>query len=247
MENTSKVALITGSSRGIGRACALKLAEKGFDIAVNYNSNEEAAQKTVNEITALGRKAAAYKADTSDLKQVQDMFRAAFKEFGSIDVLVNNAGVVNDAYLLMLSADSLQKSLDINIKGYFNCAQQAALKMMKNRSGKIINISSVSSILSLVGQSVYSATKGAVNSMTATLAKELAPYGIQVNAVAPGFVETEMIDAVPEEKLKEYLDNIPMKRFAKAEEIAETVSLLADGSLSYMTGQVLVLDGGLSL
>lgn len=247
MENTSKVALITGSSRGIGRACALKLAEKGFDIAVNYNSNEEAAQKTVNEITALGRKAAAYKADTSDLKQVQDMFRAAFKEFGSIDVLVNNAGVVNDAYLLMLSTESLQKSLDINIKGYFNCAQQAALKMMKNRSGKIINISSVSSILSLVGQSVYSATKGAVNSMTATLAKELAPYGIQVNAVAPGFVETEMIDAVPEEKLKEYLDNIPMKRFAKAEEIAETVSLLADGSLSYMTGQVLVLDGGLSL
>ncbi len=247
MENTSKVALITGSSRGIGRACALKLAEKGFDIAVNYNSNEEAAQRTVNEITALGRKAAAYKADTSDLKQVQDMFRAAFKEFGSIDVLVNNAGVVNDAYLLMLSTDSLQKSLDINIKGYFNCAQQAALKMMKNRSGKIINISSVSSILSLVGQSVYSATKGAVNSMTATLAKELAPYGIQVNAVAPGFVETEMIDAVPEEKLKEYLDNIPMKRFAKAEEIAETVSLLADGSLSYMTGQVLVLDGGLSL
>lgn len=247
MENTSKVALITGSSRGIGRACALKLAEKGFDIAVNYNSNEEAAQRTVNEITALGRKAAAYKADTSDLKQVQDMFRAAFKEFGSIDVLVNNAGVVNDAYLLMLSTESLQKSLDINIKGYFNCAQQAALKMMKNRSGKIINISSVSSILSLVGQSVYSATKGAVNSMTATLAKELAPYGIQVNAVAPGFVETEMIDAVPEEKLKEYLDNIPMKRFAKAEEIAETVSLLADGSLSYMTGQVLVLDGGLSL
>lgn len=247
MENTSKVALITGSSRGIGRACALKLAEKGFDIAVNYNSNEEAAQRTVNEITALGRKAAAYKADTSDLKQVQDMFRAAFKEFGSIDVLVNNAGVVNDAYLLMLSTESLQKSLDINIKGYFNCAQQAALKMMKNRSGKIINISSVSSILSLVGQSVYSATKGAVNSMTATLAKELAPYGIQVNAVAPGFVETEMIDAVPEDKLKEYLDNIPMKRFAKAEEIAETVSLLADGSLSYMTGQVLVLDGGLSL
>ena len=247
MENTAKVALITGSSRGIGKACALRLAEKGFDIAVNYNSNEEAAKKTGEEITALGRRAAAYNADTSDLKQVQDMFRAAFKELGSIDVLVNNAGVVNDAYLLMLSADSLQKSLDINIKGYFNCAQQAALKMMKNRSGRIINISSVSSVLSLAGQSVYSATKGAVNSMTATLAKELAPYGIQVNAVAPGFVETEMITAVPEEKLKEYLEAIPMKRFAKAEEIAEAVALLADNSLSYMTGQVLILDGGMSL
>lgn len=242
-----KTAVITGSSRGIGKACALKLAEKGFNIVVNYNSNQEAANKTVEEITALGRKAIAIKADTSDLKQVQDMFRTAFKEMGSIDVLVNNAGVVNDAYLLMLNGDSLQKSLDINIKGYFNCAQQAALKMMKNKKGSIINISSVSSIHALAGQSVYSATKGAVNSMTMVLAKELAPYGIQVNAVAPGFVETEMITAVPEEKLKEYLDVIPMKRFAKAEEIAQTVSLFADGSLSYVTGQVIVMDGGLSL
>lgn len=242
-----RTAVITGSSRGIGKACALKLAEKGFNIVVNYNSNEEAANKAVEEITAFGRKALAVKADTSDLKQVQNMFRTAVREFGGIDVLVNNAGVVNDAYLLMLNAESLQKSLDINIKGYFNCAQQAALKMMKNKKGSIINISSVSGIHALAGQSVYSATKGAVNSMTMVLAKELAPYGIQVNAVAPGFVETEMITAVPEEKLKEYLDVIPMKRFAKAEEIAETVSLLADGSLSYITGQVIVMDGGLSL
>lgn len=242
-----KTAVITGSSRGIGKACALRLAEKGFNIVVNYNSNEEAANKAVEEITAFGRKALAVKADTSDLKQVQNMFRTAVKEFGGIDVLVNNAGVVNDAYLLMLNAESLQKSLDINIKGYFNCTQQAALKMMKNKKGSIINISSVSGIHALAGQSVYSATKGAVNSMTMVLAKELAPYGIQVNAVAPGFVETEMITAVPEEKLKEYLDVIPMKRFAKAEEIAETVSLLADGSLSYITGQVIVMDGGLSL
>lgn len=242
-----KTAVITGSSRGIGKACALKLAEKGFNIVVNYNSNEDAANKTVEEITALGRKAVAVKADTSDLKQVQDMFRTAVKEMGGVDVLVNNAGVVNDAYLLMLNGESLQKSLDINIKGYFNCAQQAALKMMKNKNGCIVNISSVSSIHALAGQSVYSATKGAVNSMTMVLAKELAPYGIRVNAVAPGFVETEMINAVPEEKLKEYLDAIPMKRFAKAEEIAETVSLFADGTLSYVTGQVIVMDGGLSL
>lgn len=242
-----KTAVITGSSRGIGKACALKLAEKGFNIVVNYNSNEEAANKTVEEIAALGRRVIAVKADTSNLKQVQDMFRTAVKEMGSIDVLVNNAGVVNDAYLLMLNGDSLQKSLDINIRGYFNCAQQAALKMMKNKKGSIINISSVSSIHALAGQSVYSATKGAINSMTMVLAKELAPYGITVNAVAPGFVETEMINAVPEEKLKEYLDVIPMKRFAKAEEIAQTVSLLADGSLSYITGQVIVMDGGLSL
>lgn len=242
-----KVALVTGSSRGIGKACAIRLAEKGFDIVINYNSSKEAADKVKEEITDLGGRAIAVQADTSDLKQVQDMFRTAFKEFGRLDVLVNNAGVVNDAYLLMLSAESLQKSLDVNIRGYFNCAQQAALKMMKNKSGRIINISSVSSVHSLAGQSVYSATKGAVNSMTSTLAKELAPYGIQVNAVAPGFVETEMIGSIPEEKLGEYLNAIPMKRLADPKEIAEAVSLLADGSLSYMTGQVLILDGGLSL
>lgn len=242
-----KVALVTGSSRGIGKACAIRLAEKGFDIVINYNSSKEAADKVKEEITDLGGRAIAVQADTSDLKQVQDMFRTAFKEFGRLDVLVNNAGVVNDAYLLMLSAESLQKSLDVNIRGYFNCAQQAALKMMKNKSGRIINISSVSSVHSLAGQSVYSATKGAVNSMTSTLAKELAPYGIQVNAVAPGFVETEMIGSIPEEKLNEYLNAIPMKRLADPKEIAEAVSLLADGSLSYMTGQVLILDGGLSL
>lgn len=242
-----KVALVTGSSRGIGKACAIRLAEKGFDIVINYNSSKEAADKVKEEITDLGGRAIAVQADTSDLKQVQDMFRTAFKEFGRLDVLVNNAGVVNDAYLLMLSAEALQKSLDVNIRGYFNCAQQAALKMMKNKSGRIINISSVSSVHSLAGQSVYSATKGAVNSMTSTLAKELAPYGIQVNAVAPGFVETEMIGSIPEEKLNEYLNAIPMKRLADPKEIAEAVSLLADGSLSYMTGQVLILDGGLSL
>lgn len=242
-----KVALVTGSSRGIGKACAIRLAEKGFNIVINYNSSKEAADKVKEEITDLGGRAIAVQADTSDLKQVQDMFRTAFKEFGRLDVLVNNAGVVNDAYLLMLSAESLQKSLDVNIRGYFNCAQQAALKMMKNKSGRIINISSVSSVHSLAGQSVYSATKGAVNSMTSTLAKELAPYGIQVNAVAPGFVETEMIGSIPEEKLNEYLNAIPMKRLADPKEIAEAVSLLADGSLSYMTGQVLILDGGLSL
>ncbi len=243
----SKTALITGSSRGIGKACALKLAQRGFDIIINYNTNKEAADKTADEVSSAGVKVMSVQADTSDANQVRDMFRTAAKEFGSIDVLVNNAGVVNDSYLLMLNTEDLKRSLDINISGYFNCAQQAALKMMKNRSGKIINISSVSSVHALLGQSVYSATKGAVNSMTANLAKELAPYGIQVNAVAPGFVETEMINSVPEEKLKEYLELIPMKRFAAAEEVAEAVSLLADGTLSYMTGQVLILDGGLSL
>ena len=147
----------------------------------------------------------------------------------------------------MINEDSLSKSLDINIKGYFHCAQQAALKMMSKKSGKIINISSVSSVLAVEGQGVYSATKGAVNSMTATLAKELAPRGISVNAVAPGFIATEMMDAIPEDKKQEYLKAIPMNKFGSAEDVANVVAQLCSEAFSYMTGQVIVLDGGLSL
>lgn len=241
------VALVTGASRGIGRACAVKLAEVGYDVAVNYNSNEAKAAEVVAEIEKLGRKAAAYKADTADLKAVQGMFREVQKEFGQLDVLVNNAGVVDDAYLLMINEDSLSRSLDINIKGYFHCAQQAALKMMSKKRGKIINISSVSSVLAVEGQGVYSATKGAVNSMTATLAKELAPRGITVNAVAPGFIETEMMDAIPEDKKAEYIKAIPMGKFGSAADVANMVAALCSKAFDYVTGQVVVLDGGLSL
>ena len=241
------VALVTGASRGIGKACALKLAEDGYDVAVNYNSNEAKAAEVVAEIEKIGRKAAAFKADTSDLKAVQGMFRDIQKEFGQLDVLVNNAGVVDDAYLLMINENSLSRSLDINIKGYFHCAQQAALKMMSKKHGKIINISSVSSILAVEGQGVYSATKGAVNSMTATLAKELAPRGITVNAVAPGFIETEMIDAIPEDKKEAYIKAIPMGHFGTAKDVANVVSSLCSTAFDYVTGQVVVLDGGLSL
>lgn len=242
-----KVALITGASRGIGRACAVALAKRGYDIAVNYNSNDAKAKEVVDEITSLGRKAVAYKADTADLTAVKQMFRDVVKEFGKLDVLVNNAGVVDDAYLLMIREDSLTRSLDINIKGYFHCAQQAALKMLSKRSGKIINISSVSSVLAVEGQAVYSATKGAVNSMTAVMAKELAPKGITVNAVAPGFIATEMMDAIPEELKAKYLEQVPMHRFADPEEVANTVAALCSGDFSYLTGQTIVLDGGLSL
>ena len=243
----SKTALVTGSSRRIGKACALKLAELGYDIAVNCNSNLEMAQKTVDEITSLGRKAVAYKANTADIDEVKDMFRSIQQDFGGIDVLVNNAGVVDDAYLLMIKDESLERSLDINIKGYFNCARQASLKMLRKKSGIIINISSVSSVLAVEGQSVYSATKGAVNAMTHTLAKELAKYGIRVNAVAPGFIETEMMNGIPEELQKKYLEAIPEKRFGTVQDVANVVGQLCSDDFSYMTGQVLVLDGGLSL
>lgn len=243
----SKVAIVTGSSRGIGRACALRLAKEGMDVVVNYNSNEAEAMKVVEAIKAMGQDAIAIKANTGNQDDVKNMFREAFKHFGHIDVLVNNAGVLDDAYLLAINSDSLDRSMDVNVKGYFYCCQQAALKMFKQKSGRIVNVSSVSSKLALAGQSVYGATKGAINSMTATLAKELAPYGIQVNAVAPGFIMTEMIEQIPEEKRAEYLKDIPMGRLGTVEEVAATVAMLCGDASSYITGQVIVLDGGLSL
>lgn len=242
----SKVAIVTGSSRGIGRACALRLAKEGMDVVVNYNSNEAEAMKVVNAIKDMGQDAIAIKANTGNQNDVKNMFREAFKHFGHIDVLVNNAGVLDDAYLLAINSDSLDRSMDVNVKGYFYCCQQAALKMFKT-GGRIVNVSSVSSKLALAGQSVYGATKGAVNSMTATLAKELAPYGIQVNAVAPGFIMTEMIEQIPDEKREEYLKDIPMGRLGTVEEVAATVVMLCGEASSYITGQVIVLDGGLSL
>ena len=242
-----KVAIVTGASRGIGKACALRLAKDGFTTVINYSHSEDEAKKVLEEIEKNGGSGMTIRADVSDLDQVKAMMREVGKTYGQIDVLVNNAGIVRDEYLLMLNPDTLDRCFDLNVKGYFYCAQQAVLKMFHKKSGAIINMSSVSGILALAGQSVYSATKGAVNSMTQTMAKELAPYGIRVNAVAPGFIETEMLDAIPEEKKKEYLDAIPMHRLGKAEEVAGIVSMLASDTCAYMTGQILTLDGGISL
>ena len=242
-----KIAVGTGASKGIGRACALRLAKDGMTVVVNYSNSDAEAAKTVEEIKAAGGDAVAYKADVSDLNQVKDMFKFVSDTYGRVDVLVNNAGIVRDEYLLMLTQENLDKCLDLNIKGYFYCAQQAALKMFSQKSGVIVNMSSVSSKMALAGQSVYSATKGAVNSMTQTMAKELARKKIRVNAVCPGFVQTEMVDQLPEDKKKEYLKEVPLGRFADVNEVAGLVSFLCSDDASYITGQAIVLDGGLSL
>lgn len=242
-----KVAIVTGASRGIGRACALRLAADGMTVVVNYSHSEAAAAEVVDKIKAAGGDALAVRADVSNPAEVKEMFKTVWKTYGQIDVLINNAGIVRDEYLLMLTEENLDACLDLNIKGYLYCAQQAVLKMFRKKSGVIINMSSVSSKMALAGQTVYSATKGAVNSMTQTMAKELAPYGIRVNAVAPGFIATEMIDALPEDKRAQYLTEVPLGRFGTVEDVAAVVSMLASDGAAYMTGQTLVLDGGLSL
>ncbi len=242
-----KVAIVTGSSKGIGKGVAIRLAKDGYLVVVNYSHGEEAALNTVETIKANGGEAIAYKADVSKLDEVKKMVNEVFKTYGQIDVLVNNAGIVRDEYLLMMNPDNLDLCTNLNIKGYFYCTQQVALKMMRKKHGAIVNMSSVSGKFALPGQTVYSATKGAVNSFTATAAKELARYGIRVNAIAPGFIKTEMLDHIPEEQMKANLDRIPLHRLGEVEDIANVVSMLVSDEASYLTGQVITLDGGLSL
>lgn len=242
-----KVAIVTGGSRGIGKAIALRLGKEGMCVAVNYNSSPDKANEVVEQIKACGGDAIAVQADVSTQEGAKKLVAETFKQWKQIDVLVNNAGIVKDEYLLMMSPETVDKCIDLNIKGYLYCSQNAALKMFRKKSGKIINVSSVSSVMALAGQTVYSTTKGAVNSMTQTMAKELAPYGVAVNAVAPGFIATEMISEIPPEKMEEYKKAIPLGRLGSADDVANVVAQLAGDNFAYMTGQILILDGGLSL
>ena len=242
----SKTAIITGSGRGIGAAIAKRLAKDGFNIVINELS-EEAGQQTVEECRALGVKAAVYAADVSDYAQCEEMVKKAKEEFGTLDVLVNNAGITRDGLLLRMSEENYDAVIRINQKSVFNMTKLVGAIMLRQKSGSIVNLASVAGLYGNPGQMNYSASKGAVIAMTKTAAKELGSRGIRVNAVAPGFIQTPMTDKLTDEQKNAILGQIAMKRYGQPEEIANVVAFLCGEDSSYVTGQIIEISGGLSM
>ena len=240
-----KVALVTGASRGIGRGIALELASKGYAVAINYSGNEEKANEVAEAVRELGQKALVVKADVSVESDVKEMVKSVINEFGSLDVLVNNAGITRDNLLMRMKEAEFDQVIDTNLKGVFLCMKTVSRQMMKQRSGKIINISSVVGLSGNPGQINYVAAKSGVIGMTKTAAKELASRNISVNAVAPGFIDTEMTDELSDEIKEELFKLIPLQRLGKVDDVAKVVAFLASDDASYMTGQTLQVDGGM--
>ena len=245
MNLTGKVALVTGASRGIGQAAAIELAKAGADIIVNFIGNEVVAQETVEAIEALGRKAIKIKANVGDADDVQAMVDEAHATFGHIDILVNNAGITRDGLLIRMKDSDWDEVLNINLKGVYLVTKAVAKLMVKQRAGRIINMTSVSGVTGNVGQANYAAAKAGVIGFTKTCAKELAARGITVNAIAPGFIETAMTDVLPENIKEGIAATVPLGRMGQPEEIAGVVTFLASDFASYITGQVLNVDGGM--
>ena len=238
-----KVAVVTGASRGIGRAIAKKFAAEGAKVVVGFSSNEAKANELVEEIGS--DKAIALKIDVSDQNSVSEFFKAVLEKFQTIDILVNNAGITRDNLLIRMKEDDFEIVLDTNLKGVFLCTKAASKTMLKNRSGRIINIASVVGLIGNAGQANYSAAKAGVIGFTKTVAKEFASRGITVNAVAPGFIGTDMTKDLSDDVKNSMLSSIPLSRIGSPEDVANAVAFLASDSASYITGQVLNVDGGM--
>ena len=240
-----KVALVTGASRGIGRAIALKLAENGFNIMINYVGNEKKALEVKATCEAIGASAEIFQANIGNKEEVETLIKATVNTFGAVDVLVNNAGITRDNLILRMSDEEFDEVIDVNLKGVFYLTKATSKLMFKKRSGKIINITSVSGIIGNVGQANYAASKAGVIGLTKTVAKELSPRGIQVNAVAPGFIQTDMTNVLGDDLKVKIQETIPLKRLGNSEDIANMVGFLASDQANYITGQVFHVDGGL--
>ncbi len=242
-----QAALVTGASRGIGRAIALKLAQEGANLIVNYSGSEDAAKAVEQEIRALGVQAYIYKANVASYEECSAMFDFMVEKFGRIDILVNNAGITKDMLLMRMSTEQFDAVIDINLKGTFHCMQLASKHMIKAKSGRIINLSSVSGVLGNAGQVNYAASKAGVIGMTKSAAREMAARGITVNAIAPGFIKTDMTDVLSDKVKEAIIESIPMKTFGLPEDIANTVAFLAGESGRYITGQTISVDGGMHM
>jgi 3-oxoacyl-[acyl-carrier protein] reductase len=240
-----KVALVTGGSRGIGRAIAISLAEAGANVVVNYAGNEAAAAEVAAHIESLGRKALIIKANVGVSSEVDAMVKQTLEAFGQLDILVNNAGITRDNLIMRMKDEEFDEVINTNLKGVFNCVRSVTRTMMKQRSGRIINISSVVGALGNPGQANYVAAKAGVIGLTKSAARELASRGITVNAIAPGFITTDMTDKLSDEMKAQLLQQIPLARFGQPDDIAKTVLFLASNEASYMTGQTLHIDGGM--
>ena len=247
MNFTGKTAVVTGGSRGLGRAVCLELAAGGANVVLCYAGNEAAANETVAACETLGARAVAVRCDVADSAQVKALMDEALKAFGRIDILVNNAGITRDGLLMMMKETDFDAVISTNLKGVFLCMKAVARQMMKQRYGRIVNLSSVVGLRGNAGQVNYAASKAGVIGMTKSLAKELASRGVTVNAVAPGFMETDMTAAMPEAAKTATLAAIPMGRMGAAEDVAKAVAFLASEEAGYITGQVIAVDGGMSM
>jgi 3-oxoacyl-[acyl-carrier protein] reductase len=245
MKLIGKTALVTGASRGIGREIALELARQGVDVVVNYAGSEAKAREVVEEIKGLGREAIAIQCDVSNSESVTDMVKETVDHFGKIDILVNNAGITRDNLLMRMKENEWDDVMNINLKGVFLCTKAVTRQMMKQRYGRIINISSVVGVSGNPGQANYVAAKAGVIGLTKTSAKELASRGITVNAIAPGFITTEMTDQLTEDIQNEMLKMIPLAQFGEPKDIANTVVFLASDDSRYITGQTIHVNGGM--
>jgi 3-oxoacyl-[acyl-carrier protein] reductase len=245
-DDSHKVAIVTGGSRGIGRAVVEYLARKGVDVTFTFVAHEAAAQEVVRGLTSRGFRARALRVDARDVSACKAMVEAVIAQRGRIDVLVNNAAAIADKLLAMMAQDDWDLVMNTSLNGLFGTTQPTAKQMMRQRAGRIVNVASVSGLAGIAGQTNYSAAKAAIIGFTRSLAKELAPLGICVNAVAPGFVDTDMLAAFSPEQRKDALARVPMRRFAEADEIAALIGYLVLEAPLYLTGQTLVIDGGLT-
>lgn len=243
----NKVALVTGGSRGIGRAIALEFASLGAAVVVNYNSSAEAAGETVKKIEDGRGKAASFKADVSDFKQAEALVKFTIETFGDLNILVNNAGITRDQLIMMMPEADWDAVISTNLKSTFNCSKAAVKHMMRKRSGRIINMASVAGQMGNPGQTNYSASKGGQIAFTKALAREVAGRNITVNAIAPGFVDTEILKAMNPETLEAALKMVPLARLGKPEEVAYAAAFLASDEAAYITGQVIGVDGGMAM